>query len=75
MSGEDFSVEVYLCVEFLDLWEGKEERRASLQIMSRLVVSVRLGTTLRICTLGYVVLCGGVRDLAEQELTRAAGGV
>ena len=50
--------------------EGEEERRASLSIMTHLAVSVYL----RDVTLGDVVLCGGVQDLAEQGFTRAAGG-
>ena len=52
-----------------------EEPRASLSIMCRLAVSVKLGIELSIyVTLWDVVLCGVVKDFAEQGLTRAAGG-
>ena len=69
LSIRDFNIVVDFCVEFLYLWVRKE-REAENDDGDFSEVSYHV----RDVTLRDVMLCGGVQDLAEQELIRAAEG-
>ena len=64
-----------LCVEFLYLWV---RRGSGSEVVSYNNESFggfgEVRYHVRDVTLGDVALCGGVQDLAKQELTHAAGG-
>ena len=78
---QDSTVWIHFCLFEILMWwisvfsscisgsVGEEERRASLSIMSRLPVSVRLGIMLGMWCFAEVL-----RIFLEHELARAAGG-
>ena len=75
MSVGDFDVVVDLCVEFLNLWVRRQRGADGLYFNNNEPFGGFSEARYHVTdvTLGHVGLCGGVQDLAKQELTRAAG--
>ena len=66
---------VDLCVELLYLWIRRGRRTEGFSFNNESFGSFsEVRYHVRDMTLGDVVLCAGVKDLAEQGLTCAAGG-